>query len=162
MAKAKKNRPFSVKTFLTVLAPRGAAGQDRVQLHLDRHLSGEYINQRFGVQMTHVPYKISPQAIQDVAAGHVQLTFAEAAASLAPVWTQGSMDAPVRGVGGDGGPGLQRDILRIPHSHPRLGARGLCGWSINLICWVGGVCFVLTTLRGQSKISQNSSRTGLE
>ena len=47
------------------------------------HLSGEYINQRFGVQMTHVPYKISPQAIQDVAAGHVQLTFAEAAASLA-------------------------------------------------------------------------------
>ena len=42
------------------------------------HLSGEYINQRFGVQMTHVPYKISPQAIQDVAAGHVQLTFAEA------------------------------------------------------------------------------------
>jgi tripartite-type tricarboxylate transporter receptor subunit TctC len=47
------------------------------------HLSGEYINQRFGVQMTHVPYKISPQAIQDVAAGHVQLTFAESAASLA-------------------------------------------------------------------------------
>ena len=46
------------------------------------HLSGEYVNQRFGVQMTHVPYKISPQAIQDVAAGHVQLTFAEAAASL--------------------------------------------------------------------------------
>ncbi len=46
------------------------------------HLSGEYINQRFGVQMTHVPYKISPQAIQDVAAGHVQLTFAESAASL--------------------------------------------------------------------------------
>ncbi len=46
------------------------------------HLAGEYINQRFGVEMTHVPYKISPQAIQDVAAGHVQLTFAEAAASL--------------------------------------------------------------------------------
>ena len=47
------------------------------------HLSGEYINQRFGVQMTHVRYKISPQAIQDVAAAMVQLTFAEAAASLA-------------------------------------------------------------------------------
>jgi tripartite-type tricarboxylate transporter receptor subunit TctC len=47
------------------------------------HLAGEYLNQRFGVEMTHVPYKISPQAIQDVAAGHVQLTFAEAAASLA-------------------------------------------------------------------------------
>ena len=32
--------------------------------------------------MTHVPYKHSPQAIQDVAAGHVPLSFAEAAASL--------------------------------------------------------------------------------
>ena len=56
------------------------------------HLSGEYINQRFGVQMTHVPYKISPQAIQDVAAGHVQLTFAEAAASL-PLIREGKLRA---------------------------------------------------------------------
>ena len=42
------------------------------------HLAGEYLNQRFGVQMTHVPYKNSPQAIQDVAAGHIQLSFADA------------------------------------------------------------------------------------
>jgi tripartite-type tricarboxylate transporter receptor subunit TctC len=31
--------------------------------------------------MTHVPYKNSPQSIIDVAAGHVQLAFAEAAAT---------------------------------------------------------------------------------
>jgi tripartite-type tricarboxylate transporter receptor subunit TctC len=33
--------------------------------------------------MTHVPYKNSPQSIADVAAGHVQLAFAEAGASKA-------------------------------------------------------------------------------
>jgi tripartite-type tricarboxylate transporter receptor subunit TctC len=31
--------------------------------------------------MTHVPYRNSPQAIGDVAAGHIPLTFAEASAS---------------------------------------------------------------------------------
>lgn len=46
------------------------------------HLSGEYLKQMFGVDMTHVPYRNSPQAISDVAAGHVPLTFAEAGASL--------------------------------------------------------------------------------
>jgi tripartite-type tricarboxylate transporter receptor subunit TctC len=46
------------------------------------HLVGEYLKQRFGIQMTHVPYRNSPQAIADVAAGHVPLTFAEAGASL--------------------------------------------------------------------------------
>jgi len=33
------------------------------------------------MNITHVPYKNSPQAIVDVAAGHVQLAFAEAGAS---------------------------------------------------------------------------------
>ena len=46
------------------------------------HLAGEYLKQRFGIDMTHVPYRNSPQAIADVAAGHVHLTFAEAGASL--------------------------------------------------------------------------------
>jgi tripartite-type tricarboxylate transporter receptor subunit TctC len=46
------------------------------------HLSAEYLKQRFGLEMNHVPYKNSPQAIADVAAGHVSLTFAEAGASL--------------------------------------------------------------------------------
>jgi len=45
------------------------------------HLSGEYMKQKFGVEMTHVPYRNSPQSIADVAAGHVALAFAEAGAS---------------------------------------------------------------------------------
>lgn len=46
------------------------------------HLSAEYLKQVFDIDMTHVPYRNSPQAISDVAAGHVSLTFAEATASL--------------------------------------------------------------------------------
>ncbi len=46
------------------------------------HLSAEYLKQMFDVDMTHVPYRNSPQAISDVAAGHIPLTFAEAGASL--------------------------------------------------------------------------------
>ncbi len=40
------------------------------------------MKQRFGVNMTHVPYRSTPQSITDIAAGHVQLGFAEAGASL--------------------------------------------------------------------------------
>jgi tripartite-type tricarboxylate transporter receptor subunit TctC len=47
-----------------------------------QHLSIEYMKQRFNVNMTHVPYKSTPQSIQDIAAGHVDLGFAEAGASL--------------------------------------------------------------------------------
>lgn len=46
------------------------------------HLSIEYMKQRFGLDLTHVPYRNSPQSIADIAAGHVALTFAEAGASL--------------------------------------------------------------------------------
>jgi tripartite-type tricarboxylate transporter receptor subunit TctC len=56
------------------------------------HLAGEYLKQRFGIEMTHVPYRNSPQAIQDVAAGHVPLTFAEAGASL-PLIRDGKLRA---------------------------------------------------------------------
>jgi tripartite-type tricarboxylate transporter receptor subunit TctC len=47
-----------------------------------QHLSIEYMKQRFGVNMTHVPYRSTPQSIADIVAGHVQLGFAEAGASL--------------------------------------------------------------------------------
>jgi tripartite-type tricarboxylate transporter receptor subunit TctC len=47
------------------------------------YLSVELMKQRFGLAMTHVPYRNSSQAIGDVAAGHVSLSFAEAGASLA-------------------------------------------------------------------------------
>jgi len=47
-----------------------------------QHLSMEYMKKRFGVDITHVPYKNTPQSIADIAAGHVDLGFAEAGASL--------------------------------------------------------------------------------
>ncbi len=46
-------------------------------------LATEMFMQNFGLDITHVPYKNSPQAIVDIAAGHVQLGFAEAGASRA-------------------------------------------------------------------------------
>ena len=57
-----------------------------------QHLSIEYMKQRFGVNMTHVPYRNTPQSIQDIAAGHVQLGFAEAGASL-PLIRDGKLRA---------------------------------------------------------------------
>jgi tripartite-type tricarboxylate transporter receptor subunit TctC len=47
------------------------------------YLSVELMNHHFGLKMTHVPYRNSPQAVSDVAAGHVSLSIAEAGASLA-------------------------------------------------------------------------------
>ena len=46
------------------------------------HLSAEYMKQRFDIDLSHVPYRNSPQSIADVAAGHVSMAFAEAGASL--------------------------------------------------------------------------------
>jgi tripartite-type tricarboxylate transporter receptor subunit TctC len=47
-----------------------------------RHLSTEFMAQRSGLKFTHVPYKSTPQSVQDIAAGHVDFGFAEAGASL--------------------------------------------------------------------------------
>ena len=57
-----------------------------------QHLSMEYMAQRFGLKMTHVPYRVSTQAITDIAAGHVNLGFAEAGASL-PLIRDGKLRA---------------------------------------------------------------------
>jgi tripartite-type tricarboxylate transporter receptor subunit TctC len=57
-----------------------------------QHLSMEYMKKRFGVEATHVPYKNTPQSIQDIAAGHVQMGFAEAGASL-PLIREGKLRA---------------------------------------------------------------------
>ena len=46
------------------------------------HLTAEFLKQRFGFDMAHVPYRNSPQSIADVAAGHVIASIAEAGASL--------------------------------------------------------------------------------
>jgi tripartite-type tricarboxylate transporter receptor subunit TctC len=47
-----------------------------------QHLSIEFMKQKFGLEMTHVPYRNTGQSISDIAAGHVNLGFAEAGASL--------------------------------------------------------------------------------
>jgi tripartite-type tricarboxylate transporter receptor subunit TctC len=56
------------------------------------HLSSEYMKQRYGLDITHVPYKSSPQAVADIAAGHVSMAFAEAGASL-PLIKDGKLRA---------------------------------------------------------------------
>jgi tripartite-type tricarboxylate transporter receptor subunit TctC len=56
------------------------------------HLSLEFMKQRFGFDAAHVPYRNSPQAIADVAAGHVAMSFAEAGASL-PLIRDGKLRA---------------------------------------------------------------------
>ncbi len=57
-----------------------------------QHLSMEYMKKRFGTDLTHVPYKNTPQSIADIAAGHVNLGFAEAGASL-PLIRDGKLRA---------------------------------------------------------------------
>jgi tripartite-type tricarboxylate transporter receptor subunit TctC len=57
-----------------------------------QHLSTEYMKQRFGINLVHVPYRNTPQSITDIVAGHVQLGFAEAGASL-PLIRDGKLRA---------------------------------------------------------------------
>lgn len=49
------------------------------------HLAGAMLNQRFGLDITHVPYKNTPQSITDVSTGQLQLGFAESGASQAMI-----------------------------------------------------------------------------
>jgi tripartite-type tricarboxylate transporter receptor subunit TctC len=46
------------------------------------HFTVEMMRVRFDLKLTHVPYRSSPQSIQDIAAGHVNFAFVEAGASL--------------------------------------------------------------------------------
>ncbi|MEA2989518.1 MAG: hypothetical protein QOG83_2229 [Alphaproteobacteria bacterium] len=59
---------------------------------LAQHLSMEFMKQRFGLEITHVPYRNSPQSISDIVAGHVHLGFAEVGASL-PLIRDGKLRA---------------------------------------------------------------------
>jgi tripartite-type tricarboxylate transporter receptor subunit TctC len=56
------------------------------------HLVMELLKQKFELDMVHVPYKNSPQSISDIAAGHVNLAFAEAGASV-PLIKDGKLRA---------------------------------------------------------------------
>lgn len=57
-----------------------------------QHLSMEYMKQRFGINLTHVPYRSTPQSVADIVANHVQLGFAEAGATL-PLIRDGKLRA---------------------------------------------------------------------
>ena len=57
-----------------------------------QHLSMEFLKNRFGLEITHVPYRATPQSIQDIAAGHIAMGFAEAGASL-PLIRDGKLRA---------------------------------------------------------------------
>jgi len=57
-----------------------------------QHLSMEYMKNQFGLEITHVPYRSTPQSIQDIAAGHVALGWTEAAASI-PLIKEGKLRA---------------------------------------------------------------------
>ena len=57
-----------------------------------QHLSMEFMKSRFGLEITHVPYRATPQSIQDIAGGHIALGWAEAGASL-PLIKDGKLRA---------------------------------------------------------------------
>ena len=57
-----------------------------------QHLSMEYMKNQFGLEITHVPYRATPQSIQDIAAGHVAMGWAEAGASI-PLVREGKLRA---------------------------------------------------------------------
>jgi tripartite-type tricarboxylate transporter receptor subunit TctC len=57
-----------------------------------QHLSMEYMKNQFGLEITHVPYRTTPQSIQDIAAGHIQMGWAEAGVSI-PLIREGKLRA---------------------------------------------------------------------
>jgi tripartite-type tricarboxylate transporter receptor subunit TctC len=59
---------------------------------LAQHLSMEFMKQRFGLEITHVPYRNTPQSVADIAAGHVNMGFAEAGVSV-PLIKDGKLRA---------------------------------------------------------------------
>lgn len=58
------------------------------------HLATELLRSALNIEMTHVPYRGAPQALTDVVAGHVQLTFADP--SVAPPLMK---DGKIRAIG---------------------------------------------------------------
>ncbi len=57
-----------------------------------QHLSMEYMKNQFGLDITHVPYRSTPQSIQDIAAGHIAMGWVEAGASI-PLIRDGKLRA---------------------------------------------------------------------
>jgi tripartite-type tricarboxylate transporter receptor subunit TctC len=57
-----------------------------------QHLAVEFMKQKFKLDITHVPYKSTPQSVADIMAGHVTMAFAEAGLSL-PLVRDGKLRA---------------------------------------------------------------------
>jgi len=57
-----------------------------------QHLSMEFMKNQFGLEITHVPYRSTPQSIQDIAGGHIALGWVEAGASI-PLIKDGKLRA---------------------------------------------------------------------
>ena len=57
-----------------------------------QHLGVEFMKQKFSLDITHIPYKSSPQSVADIMAGHVSMAFAEAGISL-PLIREGKLRA---------------------------------------------------------------------
>src|ERR1041384_7095348 len=57
-----------------------------------QHLSMEFMKNQFGLEITHVPYRATPQSIQDIAGGHIALGWAEGGASI-PLIKDGKLRA---------------------------------------------------------------------
>jgi len=57
-----------------------------------QHLSMEFAKQRFGFEAVHVPYRQTGQSVTDLAAGHVDVGFVEAGASI-PLSKEGRLRA---------------------------------------------------------------------
>ena len=56
------------------------------------HLSTELLQSLAGIQMTHVPYKATPPAMNDLIAGHIQVLFGDTTSTL-PMIQQGKVRA---------------------------------------------------------------------
>jgi tripartite-type tricarboxylate transporter receptor subunit TctC len=56
------------------------------------HLSTELLQSLAGIQMTHVPYKATPPAMNDLIAGHIQVLFGDTTSTL-PFIKQGTVRA---------------------------------------------------------------------
>jgi tripartite-type tricarboxylate transporter receptor subunit TctC len=54
------------------------------------HLAGEYMKLKYDANMNHVPYRNTGQALGDLVAGHVNISFAEAGATL-PLVREGKL-----------------------------------------------------------------------
>ena len=91
------------------------------------HLSTELLQSLAGIEMTHVPYKATPPAMNDLLAGHIQVLFGDTT-SVLPIIQQGTR-ARHRGHHGEAQPcGAGRSGRRRDGAGLRIPPPGRCWW----------------------------------